>query len=506
MSPLLRGVAAISAVLLLLTGCAQSVDAPKPLDDKSIAAELQGFYTQSVDWSSCGGDRTYCGQVEVPLDWSNPEAGALSLAVAYRKADNAQSLGSIIFNPGGPGGSGYSWITDSAEQLGTKTLRANYNLVGFDPRGVGASEPTVTCLDNKATDELLYGQNTAALNSAEDVLQTRENYRIFSEACLANTGPELAFIDTVSAARDMDILRAVFGEAQINYLGFSYGTFLGATYAQLYPARVGRMVLDGAIDPRLTDEEQSMGQLIGFDQALKNYLAECLGSTDCPFTGSIESAQAQITKLLSKLETNPVPTDDGRTLTIWAAITGMIMPLYSQDYWQYLSQAFNELKQGNGTTLILLADLYNERNDDGTYASNQMEANVAISCLDARSSSDAKSMATQNKLALETSKVFGRYWQYGALGCESWPFPVVNHPDSYAAEGSKTILVIGTTGDPATPYAQAVALANEVLANAQLITWNGEGHTAYGQGSKCIEQVVDDYFINDVVPSSDPNC
>ncbi len=497
--------AAVASVMLL-TGCAAPVQGPEPLDDPSISADLKSFYTQSVSWSACGGEQTYCGEVEVPLNWQDPSAGSLTLAVAYRKADQAESLGSIIFNPGGPGGSGYSWIMNSAEQLGTDTLRNSFNLVGFDPRGVGASEPTVKCLNAKDTDDLLYGQNDAELNSAEDIALTRQAYRVFADACLANTGPELAYIDTVSAARDMDILRAVFGEEQINYLGFSYGTFLGATYAELYPARVGRMVLDGAIDPTKSDEEQSIGQLIGFDQALKNFLADCLETSDCPFTGSMSSALSQISALLLKLEKNPVATQDGRELTIWGAITGMIMPLYSQGYWPYLSQAFSELKAGDGTTFILLADTYNERDENGQYGSNQMEANIAISCLDSRSASDAASMAAQNAIALEASSVFGRYWQNGALGCEVWPFPVADRPDSYAASGSKTILVIGTTGDPATPYTDAVALANEVLENAQLITWNGEGHTAYGQGSTCIEQVVDDYFIKDVVPTEDPNC
>ncbi len=501
-----RALAVAVTGVLVFTGCTQAIDGPKPISDSSIPAELQSFYTQNVDWSACGGEQTYCGEVQVPLDWQKPSAGELTLAVAFRKADNADSLGSIIFNPGGPGGSGYTWITGSAEQLGTADLRANYNLVGFDPRGVGASEPKVVCLDNQGTDNLLYGQSSAPLNSAADIAATREAYKNFAQACLENTGPNLGYIDTVSAARDMDVLRSVFGEEQINYLGFSYGTFLGATYAELYPSRVGRMVLDGAIDPTLSDEEQSIGQLIGFDQALKNYLVDCLGSSDCPFSGSLESAQRQISYLLRALEDEPVPTQDGRGLTIWGAVTGMIMPLYSQDYWQYLNQAFSELQQNHGTTFLLMADLYNERNEDGTYASNQMEANIAISCLDARSSSDADAMAAQNERALATSTVFGRYWQNGAIGCEYWPFAVADHPKTYRASGSKTILVIGTTGDPATPYSQAVSLANDVLENAQLITWNGEGHTAYGQGSKCIEAVVDDYFINDVVPTEDPNC
>jgi len=323
---------------------------------------------------------------------------------------------------------------------------------------------------------------------------------------LKNTGPNLAFIDTVSSAKDLDVIRAVFGDEQINYLGFSYGTQLGATYAALFPQRVGRMVLDGAINPTLSDADQSLYQLVGFDQALKNFLANCLQSADCPFSGSMETALVKIQKFLRGLENSPLPTDSGRELTVWAAITGLIMPLYSQSYWPYLSQGFSEGFAGDGTTLMSLADSYNERAEDGSYGSNLMEANISISCLDARSPSDAASMAAQNERVLEASPVLGRYWQFGALSCEQWPFAVVSHPDDYSAKGSKTIMVVGTTGDPATPYAQAVSLANEVLENGVLVTFNGEGHTAYGQESKCVNNAVDNYFIKNVVPTEDPNC
>ena len=512
----LRGTYAVSiAVGLILstwlsacTGQIYSapVSGPQPTADPAIAAELKDFYTQEISWSSCGGEDTYCADVLVPADWSNPAGERLKIAVAYHKASVSTALGSVIFNPGGPGSSGVDWITNSIDQLATKELRANFNMVGFDPRGVGQSQPRVTCLNAKDTDYFLYADAGYELGGDKDIADTRARVKKFTDACVANTGPNLKFIDTVSAAKDLDVIRAVFGDEKINYLGFSYGTQLGVTYAALFTDRVGRMVLDGAIDPTVEDAEQNVLQLKGFDLALRNYLASCVDSQDCPFTGSVESAQNKISKLLRSIELKALPTDSDRDLTIWGAVTGIIMPLYSSSWWPALNQGFEEALNGDGTTLLALADTYNDRNEDGTYATNLMEANIAISCLDSRQPADQASMKIQNQKVLDASPTLGRYWQFGALTCEQWPYPVVSHPQSYAAKGSAPILVVGTTGDPATPYSQAVSLANEVLENGYLITFNGEGHTAYGQDNACVNGAVDDYFIKNVVPSEDPNC
>jgi pimeloyl-ACP methyl ester carboxylesterase len=266
------------------------------------------------------------------------------------------------------------------------------------------------------------------------------------------------------------------------------------------------MVLDGAINPLLSESEQNLAQLVGFDQALRNYLVDCLSTTECPFSGTLGDAQKRIARFLSSLETKPIPTADGRELTIWSAITGIIMPMYSKSFWPALNQAFDEGFSGDGTTFIKLADTYNDRNEDGTFATNVLEANISISCLDGRMPTDAKSLSAQNEKVLAASPTLGRYWQFGGLTCEQWPFPVVASPKSYRAAGSNPILVVGTTGDPATPYSQAVQLAEDVLENATLITFNGEGHTAYGQGSKCVNEAVDNYLLNGIVPIEDPNC
>lgn len=509
----MRVLAAISAFALALSACSSApvpsgpvAGGPQPSADEAVAAEYASFYTQEVAWAKCADPDILCSNIEVPVDWSNPAGDRLKLALAFRKADNETALGSVIFNPGGPGASGVTWIKDSATQIGTTNLRANFNLVGFDPRGVGASEPQIKCLDAKNTDEFLYSDSEFGVASSRDVAATKAAVKEFTEACLANTGPNLKYVDTVSAAKDLDVIRAVFGDEKINYLGFSYGTFLGTMYAQLYPSRVGSMVLDGAIDPTVSEAEQNVSQLIGFDRALKNYLSSCLENQDCPFSGSLANAEAQVARLLLQIEKKPLETDSDRKLTIWAAVTGIIMPLYGKNWWPTLTDGFSEAQRGDGTILLTLADTYNDRLEDGTYGSNTLEANIAVSCLDGRQPADEKSMAEQNQIVLRTSTVFGRYWQFGALTCANWPFPVVERPREFSAKNSAPILVIGTTGDPATPYEQAVALANNVLANAQLVTFNGEGHTAYGLDSKCINRTVDNYFIKNVVPAEDPDC
>jgi hypothetical protein len=188
------------------------------------------------------------------------------------------------------------------------------------------------------------------------------------------------------------------------------------------------------------------------------------------------------------------------------AVTGLIMTLYSNDYWQYLDQAFEGALKGDGTIFIRLADFYNDRKDDGTYSSNTFEANFAISCLDSRADSSAAAMAKQNSKVLAVSPFLGRYWQFGAIGCEAWPYPIAKRPASYSAKGSAPIVVVGTTGDPATPYWQSQNLANKILANGHLVTYNGEGHTAYGRSNSCVVKAIDAYLISGIVPTKDPNC
>ena len=501
-------VLAALAVAAVAVGIVASPSSASSVSFRTVA----DYNNQNVAWNSCGTD-LYCGQVIVPMDWAKPSGSTISLAVIYHRASANKPLGSVIFNPGGPGASGYDFVHDSLSSLATTRLKANYNLVGFDPRGVQNSNPAVHCYVTSTStpspkmDQFLYGDSGYPLGSFKDLAVTRLALKDFAQSCYKNTGQLLAHLDTVSTARDLDVIRAVMGDSKLNYLGYSYGTFIGTNYAALFPTKVGRMVLDGAVDPTVSDANQSLNQLKGFDLALNNYLADCLGKSNCPFTGTVADAMAKIKNFLLGLETNPISsTDRGRKVTVAMATSGIDMALYSKNYWQYLTSAFTSAFKGDGTTLLRLADFYNDRNSDGTYNSNEMEAFISTKCLDSREPSDSKSMLAQNKKILAASPVMGRYWQYGGLACAYWKFPQAKPLKSYAAKGSPTIVVVGTTGDPATPYQQAVNLAGKVLSNATLITYKGEGHTAYGQGHNCIDGAVDDFFVNGTLPTAGLTC
>ena len=499
--------AAIALFTVLVGGCA-TVSPTSSAQSEDVPAALKPFYNQTLSWKNCADSAAKCATIKVPLDWAKPAGGSINLALNYLPSTGNADLGWIVENPGGPGGSGIEFVAGGGEQVGSANLRKHYNVVGFDPRGVGRSAP-IKCLSAKATDEFLYGTTPGAPGSAIEIAAQRKQMKTYIAACVKNSGKIFGHVGTVEAARDMDIIRAVLGQSKLNFLGFSYGTFLGTTYAALYPERVGRFVLDGAMDPSVSDEDQSANQLKAFDQALRNYLKNCLEVTksSCPFTGSVDGAMKTITAFFKKLESTPIKTTlAGRKLTISGGITGLIMTLYSNDYWQYTSTAFKTAFAGDGTMFLRLADFYNDRNDDGTYASNMLEANMAVSCLDGRSKATAAAMKAQNLRLAALSPFFGRYWQNGALGCEQWPYPIASHPASYAAKGSGPILVVGTTGDPATPYWQAQNLANKILADGHLITFNGEGHTAYGRSNECVVTAVDNFLIKGLVEAKDPNC
>ncbi len=499
----LKSVAIFSVASLVLAGCAPTPPEPVTPNASGAPAEFISYYEQEAEFEECG-TRLYCADIEVPMDWNDPNSEAISIATVFRQADN-EPKGFVMFNPGGPGASGYDWVKDSSEFLGTDALRKDWNILGFDPRGVGRSS-AVWCLSDSEYDEFLYGVSGYEIGTEEDIAAAREATAEFASKCLENTGPLLEFVDTVSAAKDMDVLRAVVGQAELNFLGYSYGSFLGTTYATLFPERVGRFVLDGAIDPTVSDFEQTLFQIEAFESALTTFLENCGTFEDCPFSGDVPADIETIRQLLLSIENEPLPTMFERDLTIWAAVTGLIMTLYSESYWSALSTAFSEALSGVGDEFLLLADFYNDRTEDGTYGTNLVAANYAIGCLDNSASQSMFTIEKQNASLLEAAPILGRYWQFGGLRCASWPFPEADKPASYSATGAPTILVIGTTGDPATPYSQAQSLANEILDDGFLMTYNGEGHTIYGDGVMCIDRVVDKFFLTGELPESDPNC
>ncbi|WP_420180199.1 alpha/beta hydrolase [Paenarthrobacter sp. TA1.8] len=472
--------------------------------DPSIAASapegLEKFYSQSVEWNSCE-DGYHCGKVQVPKDYANPASGDITLSV-IKLPSTGNKQGSILVNPGGPGGSGVDFIKDAGNTHFTEKLRANYDVVGFDPRGVGRSAP-VTCMTDAERDaarEKVFRKNTD-----EGLAAALAFNKAFAEQCAQQTGDVLGHIDTVSAAKDLDILRAVANDAKLNYLGFSYGTFLGSTYASLFPDNVGRVVLDGAVDPANSNEELTAGQARAFERALRTYVASCQGQQQCPLSGSVDNGVQEIRDLINAVDQNPQTAKDGRLVTANDFVNGLILPLYNDQSWPALTQALESAFSGDVSQMMRLADLGADRDPNGTYSSNSAFAFQAINCLDYPMVTDTAGMRAEEVRLLQDSPTFGAFFAYGGVTCKDWPYPSTRTPAPVEYNGSAPIVVVGTTGDPATPLEWSQSLRKQ-LENASLVTWEGEGHTAYGRANSCVSTAVDDYFVDGKLPQDGLTC
>jgi len=503
-------VAGMAALALVVAGCTvtakhQSSAGSSPAvtagpERTDAPAGLERFYSQQLEWETC--DEGECATAVVPIDYADPGAGTTSIALARKRA-SGERIGSLLLNPGGPGGSGFDFLS-SATGTVSKDVQNRYDLVGFDPRGVQHSEPAIRCYDGPEMDELT--AYDADYSTPEGVQAAIDRYADFSRTCLEKTGPLFGHVDTVSAARDMDVLRAVLGDEKLHYLGYSYGTQLGATYAALFPQNVGRLVLDGAIDPTLTPEESALEQAVGFESALRAYVTDCQGGAQCPLQGSVDDGMKQVRRFLDRVRSAPLPTgDDDRPLTQALAFTGIAVTLYSESYWSYLTSALRTAFAGDGSILLALSDAYYDRSEDGTYSANQTEAFWSIGCLDGRSSSDPEDMKAEAAKIVAAAPTVGSLFTYGGVLCAQWPVPEVGGLDDYSAAGAAPILVIGTTNDPATPYEQAQALA-KILDSGVLLTYEGEGHTAYGRSNDCVKDNVDAYLIDGKVPAEGTRC
>ncbi|HEY8912199.1 alpha/beta hydrolase [Lacisediminihabitans sp.] len=502
-------VAAALAAVLVLSGCVSSF-LPKPSSTRStptgetVAADLEPFYSQVLKWKSCEGGAFQCTTAKAPMDWKNPETKSISLAL-IRKTTSGTALGSLLVNPGGPGGSGYDFVRDSLSYAVDDTLQKNFDIVGFDPRGVNKSS-VVSCYDDpKQLDSYLFDVSPNPVGSDAWIADQEASNKKFGEACLKYTGDLLGFVDTVSAARDLDLLRAVLGDKKLNYLGYSYGTLLGATYADLYPKKTGRLVLDGALDPATSSLDVSETQAKGFESALRAYIADCETEKKCPFTGSVDSAMATVRSLLDSLDASPLLATDGRRLGSAAMTNAIILPLYNKKSWPYLNDLFSQAMQGDADYAFQLADNYFGRNAKGKFTDNSAEAFIAVNCLDYENPPVTNASLRADAATLKrAAPVLGPQLSYD-VSCAAWPFASTRDRVAIAAKGSAPIMVVGTTNDPATPYVWAKNLASE-LDNGHLVTYKGEGHTAYNKSNACVNNAVDDFLVSGTVPAKDPLC
>ena len=464
------------------------------------APELAELYSQTIAWSPCDTNDDYdCGTLTVPVDYSEPTGETFGLNL-LRVPAAGDRVGSLVVNPGGPGAPGTSYAA-AAGAVFRKPLLDSFDIVGFDPRGTGRSSP-VDCLSDEELDAYIAADPTP--DTTKEIASQKDLVLGLGAKCEANTGDILGHVTTVEAARDMDVLRAALGEEALSYFGASYGTKLGATYAELFPERVGRLVLDGAVDVSLDSRTTSLEQAVGFETALRAYVQNCLDSTDNCFLGdTVDEGLATISDFLASVEDEPLPAGD-RELQVGNAFYGIVTPLYNRDYWFLLSTALSSALEGQGSALMELSDAYASRGPDG-FTDNSMEANLAINCLDDPSSVPFGQVDDQFAEFEEASPTFGRVFAWSTTTCRGMRQRSSEEPLDIRGEGAAPLLVLGTTRDPATPLKWAEALAAQ-LDSAVLLRRDGDGHTAYNAGNECIDTAVEDYLIDGAVPESPTDC
>ncbi|WP_217553807.1 alpha/beta hydrolase [Streptomyces sp. GbtcB6] len=504
-------VAAVTAALALscvLTGCS---DGSK---DGDLAAQKLGWKNcPAPDEAEGGGDAPsplpgggtwQCATMKAPLDWSKPKGATIGLALIRARAsgDPSKRIGSLVFNFGGPGGSGVTTLPAFGEDYAA--LRTRYDLVSFDPRGVGRSDP-VECESDAQLDD--YFQQDAAPDTSAERTQLINRTKQFNAACEKNSRTILPQVRTTDAARDMDLMRQVLGDRQLHYFGISYGTELGGVYAHLFPKNVGRAVFDAVVDPTQDPEQSSLGQAKGFQLALDNFAEDCTSKkTECPIGDTPQDVKDRIAKLLADLDKKPIPGVLPRQLTQTVATNGIAQSLYSKDFWEYLTEGLEEAYDGDGRILMLLSDSMNGRSENGEY-SNITAANIAINCADEKPRYTSDYVQQKLPEFRAASPLFGDYLAWGMVSCTNWAVPgAADHPD-VSAPGSAPILVVGNTGDPATPYEGAKKMVDALGKGVGVeLTYQGQGHGAYDSKNKCVQAAVNGYLLRGTVPKAGTVC
>ncbi|MER5771155.1 alpha/beta hydrolase [Streptomyces sp. NPDC001985] len=509
-------VLAVAAAALLASGCTGGSSSSRASASTSggagsgtapaaePSAALRPYYRQKLEWRECGASDFQCASLKVPLDYGDPGGESIKLAVARKRATGpGKRLGSLQVNPGGPGGSAVGYLQMYAGIGYPAPVRARYDMVAVDPRGVARSEP-VECLSGKEMDA--YTQTDQTPDDAAETGRLTASFKGFAQGCEKRSGTVLPHVSTVEAARDMDVLREVLGDRKLAYVGASYGTFLGATYAELFPGRTGRLVLDGALDPSLPARQVNRDQTAGFETAFQSFAADCVEQPECPLgTVSARDASTRLKDFFAELDARPVPTGESRELGEALATTGVLTAMYDEGAWPQLREALTSAMKGDGAPLLSLADSYYERDGDGSY-SNLMYANAAVNCLDLPPAfTGPKDVEAAVRTFERASPVFGRGFAWAALNCAYWPVPATGKPHRIEAEGAAPILVVGTTRDPATPYTWARGLAGQ-LSSGTLLTYDGDGHTAYGRGSDCVDTAINAYLLEGTVPADGKRC
>ena len=462
------------------------------LSKDSEAWTLDDYKSQDLNWRNCY-DGFQCSSFKVPVDYEKVDNQSFTLKVLRHNAsDQKNKLGAILVNPGGPGGSATLYAYN-AEYIMSSKINRKYDIVGFDPRGINESGD-IRCLSDSEEDAFLNAD--ASDGKAASIAALATASKDFAEKCAKAAGSKLGHYSTLEAAKDMDILRILLNEKKLNFLGKSYGTYLGTLYAALFPETVGRIVLDGAVSPNVSTRDQQLAQAIAFDNALNNFLAS-----------QERFKLSDIKNLLSQAEVNPLKSPGGRVATQSTVITAIAATLYdSGDGWKNLKKILDQAITKRDTKEIFKqADEYNNRAPDGTYYSNQTDISIVISCLDWKEPRTIEEMTLDRKEFIKAAPVFGPFLNFAGLPCKYWKSEPQLPPMPLKEIKTSPILVIGVTNDPATPYKWAQDLT-KVFTNAKLLTLNGDGHTGHNQGNECIDSVVDSYFLTGKIASEPLIC
>jgi pimeloyl-ACP methyl ester carboxylesterase len=488
-------ISVIGALVLSLLGYTKSHEA--------TYNKLNDYYKQELNWDTCY-DNFECTQLAVPIDYHRIRTGTFKISVLRYPAQEQKSrIGSLIVNPGGPGASGVDYAYN-AEYIFDPDITDRYDIVGFDPRGVDRSAP-IHCVSAEETDAN-YASDSKPDNLGEYKAAVADAKELIAQ-CLKKNKHLTAF-STANAARDMDILRATLGDSKLNYMGKSYGTYLGALYATLFPNNLGRVILDGAVDPAISDFEMTKSQAVGFDSALQSFISYCLKINSCALKGSQKEATVQLLTIWRKAANNPLAlkkaNGDKREVTESLLVLGTASALYdSANGWPQLRKAIGEATKGFGDTYLKLADQYTGRQSDGTYPSNEFESGAIIDCLDFADTRTPQEIRIDAAAIAKAAPAFGPYIAYSGLMCKFFTAPTPTKV--VKTKTNATVIIIGTTGDPATPYAWAKGLAH-LLPNSRLLTYVGDGHTGQGRGSGCIEDAVDDFYLTGKLPAKNLRC
>ncbi|WP_407663937.1 alpha/beta hydrolase [Mycolicibacterium sarraceniae] len=505
----LRRVARVGAVVAtaLISGCSTPVvGIPTPAAPPMAPPA-------PVQWSPChvvGGTDgpvipagAQCGEIAVPVDYSKADGAVAHLALVRFPA-TGQKIGSLVVNPGGPGESGVDAAINVVASLPPE-IRQRFDFVGFDPRGVGSSVPALSC--NSDADNDAFRADPQVDYSPAGVAHIENIEKQSAQRCLDKMGKDfLANIGTVNVARDLDRLRAALGDDKLTYLGYSYGTEIGAAYAEAYPDKVRAMILDGAVDPNADPIQSNLDQDAAFQKAFNDYAADCAKAPGCPLGADPAKAVDVYRHLVDPLVAKPVPTDDPRGLSYADAVTGTIMAMYSPSLWKDLSDGLTELSNGTGDTLLELADQYWNRDSDGHY-SNAQDVLTAVTCVDDPPNTDRAKAIDEDRRARQLVP-FDSYGQFTGNApldsCAFWPVPPTSGPHTVSAPGVPPVLVVSTTHDPATPYQAGVELAKEL--GGDVLTFNGTQHTVVFQGQTCVDKYAAAYLIDLALPPKGTTC